>query len=688
MRALRIALISVLLMGFGLPLIAGIPFLWLDGPTARDNRHDPKSPLFVPTNTPGQLVVGPPATDTSTPTPLGTSTFTATPSTSPTLTPTQTPSYDAYDPGDDVYTGATNAGAFPFSQSGHFVGYGADVYDFFVVPFVDTHTYQFTVTINSGGSSVTFDNMGTSGGSVVGTYTGNPATANLTSSGINGNVYFRVHAPAGVGYTFAVNDITGASPTFTQTPLAATATPSPTPTQTAVQPAWPVVYNGDTVPLGGNFYGHGGSSGAVEVTSAGNGAGGSNVYVNVTVQSAIGGYSAAGAFAFGYTSGGAPITQDVTGYTSLSISVRVPSGAGNCLVPGVSLATFGSGVSKTTKVVSLENYLIGGPAFIGPDAWYTALVPVSLFAGFNGSPTPNDATITAADLMATDSVVIQPINFGNQGDFLGAVYVDDVVFNSAASTANSTGRTGLFADFENGTADNWGGFWSANVDPFTAADCPGYVAPPSATNLSQITYGGITDTAGAAGSSTPCHDGHLAGWTGAFNGPYASPACSNVNAFPYLNMSANLTNDGLPHSLADNVFIPSFPGGGATGLKLKLKLGTSYAGQVYKIFLEKTSANQGNQFAVQVRDSELSTSSWTSFTFPFPPDGTQTGVAAYPTHPDQGGADTVANDHSWMQTQYSNDSGVWNRSDIYQFGIGPIIRGKEADILIDDIQFY
>lgn len=307
-------------------------------------------------------------------------------------------------------------------------------------------------------------------------------------------------------------------------------------------------------------------------------------------------------------------------------------------------------------------------------------------SGFNGKPAPNGFTLTASDFLNVDGVQVEPFNYGNAGDIAGTIHVDDVVFKSTASTVLAGNRTGLFADFENGSIGNWGGYWSANVDAWDGTtDCPGYVAPPGSPNLSAVTYGGITDTAGASGSSTPCHVGRLAGWMGAENGQYGSPACTNINAYPYLNMSCNLTADGAAHSLANNSFIQSLPAGGATGVRFKLKLGPTLnaqmAGQVVKFFIEKTSAKEGDQFAVQIATADLNTSTWMSYDIAFP-----TGSVAT-RHSDQGAEGTVL---QFKKTQYAGGAApdAFDLTDVIQIGYGPIVRGKGFDVLIDDIEIY
>jgi hypothetical protein len=452
---------------------------------------------------------------------------------------------------------------------------------------------------------------------------------------------------------------------------------------------WPTVFDGDNVALGTNFYTAGGTVGATEVTNAGQGAGGSDTYVALTLSSAVAEYAAAGVFGTGFAAGGEPLTYSASAYQSLSISVRVPGSGGGCVIPAVSIRTYdaGTGITKTSGPVNVESYLLGGSVFMQGDTWYTALIPIQAFVngvdgtGFNGKPAPDGFTLTASDFGSIDGVQVEPYNYGNAGNITGAIDVDDIVFNNDASTALAGNRTGLFGDFENGTRAGYGGYWSANVDAWTAADCPGYVAPPGVPNLSAITYGGITDTAGASGSDTPCNVGRLAGYMGAENGPYGTPACTNVNAYPYLNMSANLTEDGAAHNLTDN----SFLGFAVTGIRFKLKKGptlaTEMAGQVVKFFIEKTSAKEGDQFAVQIAVSDLDDGLWHSYDIVFPTAPVAT------RHSDQGAEGTVL---EFKKTQYAGGTGpdAFDLTDVLQIGYGPIVRGKGFDVLIDDIEFY
>ena len=745
-------LLTLLLTGLAGISYADLKFFWLDRPTSRDNKFDPASPNYLGTSTPtgGGGGGGATATDTRTLTP----TPSDTPGAGPTNTPTQIPTpscvtvtknitlldfESAQYSGDWGWSGVTSGTqltmASPLTRTGNCSPQAYQV----MVSTALTTGQSSGVDVNFNPltavdvSSATIFRMavlapqGMNGTVFLSNVSGGTATFKISSGSFSVPAspnWQLVSIPAGsftvtVGGSGAwtptagnaVNDFTLEvdGPTAVQTlgvddvGFVTGAAPTPTPTATVGTGGsanFPLVYNGDTVALGTNFYGAGGSVGAKEVTAAGAGAGGSNTYMDMTLSSAAGGYSAAGVIALGFSASGNPLTANATAYTSLSISVRVP-GSGGCIIPAVSVLCYNvsTGLTKTSASVDVEPYLMGGAQFLQPDTWYTAVIPVAAFSygtdgtGFNGKPSPNSATITATDLQSIDGVEAQPYNYGNSGAITGEIYVDDIVFNNAASSVvgGSAGKclncTDLFADFENGTAGNWGGYWSANVDAFTATDCPTYVAPPGTPNLSSLTYNGVTDTAGAAGSSTPCHDGHLAGWLGAENGQWGTPACTNVNAYPYLNESCNLTNDGSAHDLSSNSWLTTLPAMGATGLKFKLKLGPNMdSGQSVKVFIERTAANKGSQYFVQIGTASLSSSSWTSFTVPFPADGFTGSAATDGTtcHTDQGAATEL----TWLQPHYSSAWVAWGRTDFYQLGFGPLIRGKQFDVYIDDIQFY
>ena len=213
-----------MVLGFGAHLMADIPFLWLDSPKGRDNKFDPKSPLFVPTNTP---VLGTPTdtpTRTNTLTLTVTNTLTNTRTSTPTLTatPTLTPVIDGYDPNDNTsastntLTGAAVAGAAQ-TQNGHFVGDATDTADYFVMTLTVGQTYDFVAVRTSGGgvlsievrdgSDVIIGSASTSATSPVTTYTATMST-----------VYVVVRRTGGViGYNFSYQNTTGAAPTDTPT---------------------------------------------------------------------------------------------------------------------------------------------------------------------------------------------------------------------------------------------------------------------------------------------------------------------------------------------------------------------------------------------------------------------------------------------------------------------------------------
>ncbi len=509
------------------------------------------------------------------------------------------------------------------------------------------------------------------------------------------------------------------TPTATQSATASptpTETLTPTSTSTPMAGGWPNLYGasasaGDVTQTTNEFTA-GGTDGFVPVT--GSGPGGSANYVDITFSSTA--YASAVEFSTGFWGANQPITETVdTGtYTALSITVAIPplNGTTNpsLIVPGVSLVYEPSGASYTvqTAVLSLDNFLVGGPQFIPPSVstgsptWYTAVVPISDFTVTSNS---TGVTATAGDLNGTNGylvgVEVQPANYGNSGVISTELYVGSVIFNSATNTLCPTGTTGnvfsgLFSDFEDGTADNWGGYWSTNVDSFTATDCPGYVAPPGTPNLSSVTYDGVTDTVSAAnatGDPTASHAAHFSGWVGDFNGQYGSPACTNTSAFPYLNMTANvaaLTTTAV--DLSSNSFISTFPTSGAAGMSVLLELGpNSDPAQVYGIAIGSTlTASSGNIWFFQVAASSLSQTQWTQYVVPFPAAGTVGGSAGSDNgtssgyHSDQGAGGTEL---FFAQTQYASFS-AFSIAAVKQVEIEAIVRGKEADLYADDVQFY
>ncbi len=232
-------------MGFGAKAIADIPFLWLDGPkggsAGRDNKNDPKSPLFVPTNTPGPVATATPSGPTNTPTNTLTFTNTYTPI-PPTATPT--PVIDSKDPADNSaggatpLTGASTASAAQ-TDNGHYVGASTDPDDYFVMTLTVGQTYTFTATRTSGVGTLSIE-VRDSADTIIGsanTSAGSP-TINLNASATTYYVVVRASGGA-LGYNFTYQNTTGA-PTYTPT-LTNTQTPTATNTATATNTLTPTV---------------------------------------------------------------------------------------------------------------------------------------------------------------------------------------------------------------------------------------------------------------------------------------------------------------------------------------------------------------------------------------------------------------------------------------------------------------
>ena len=507
------------------------------------------------------------------------------------------------------------------------------------------------------------------------------------------------------------------TPTNTNTPVGPTATPT-----TGSASPWPVVVNANTVLVGGNFYGAGGSVGNTEVNG-----GTASGYENLTLSSAA--YIAAGVYSFGYTSSSVAITQnassssDGTGsYMSLSISVQIPVLAGvptPYVIPGVNIVTVSGGVTITSRTVNVENYipnpnvaawsgtpgLVEDGTYLVPGKWYTAIIPLTAFEGYNNIPTPGSATLTAATLATAIGVQVQPANYGNTGVIAGSLWIGGIAFtttvNANAPAAGSNGFSGLYSDFEDGTAAAWGGYWSANVDTFTSSTCPGLVPPPgSGTNCttcqSSIVYSAVTDTAGTTGSNTPGTDGLLWGWLGTENGQYGTPNCGvGSGDYPFLNMSANVYNVVAPAlasiNLSNNSVITTLPATGATGLAWDMKVGANCdPSATFGVVIATTqTANTGNVYYVEVQVGSGAndlTTSWKHYNVNFPASGyVSSGTTAGVTYHSGSGGPTELN---WNQAQYSDYSSTWGLTDVSQVGVAAYTHGTEAQVYIDNIQFY
>jgi hypothetical protein len=319
------------------------------------------------------------------------------------------------------------------------------------------------------------------------------------------------------------------SPTPSASPTASL-TPTPSPTFTAVvEGGWPLVfgtYNGASVPLSstsGTIFSNNGS-GYASATSMAGGPGSDTFYAALSLSCAAATSSAVGEFTTGYTALGAPNPQDaLSGYNALSISVELTNSS---VVPAVSLVTIAGSVTKTSMVVSLEPYILGGAQFMADNTWYTAVVPLQAFygpgtvggavpsdystyssgeiftysppatvpddggvdgSGFNGQAVPYGATVTAADMAAVFGVNVLPTNYtftpaagsgtpppAAGGLALTTYNIDDIVFVDDASVPTLTsslapgqaafGMTAMLCDFDHGAQTNWGTYWSSFSD--------------------------------------------------------------------------------------------------------------------------------------------------------------------------------------------------------------------------------
>jgi len=499
-----------------------------------------------------------------------------------------------------------------------------------------------------------------------------------------------------------------ASPSATFTPtLSASATASPsatcTPTLTPGPPTdWPVLYS---AALPSYYFSPLGAAACVTVTGTGP-SGSSAVFAQITASCPAGGYSAGGVFATGYDTSGDPLAENATAYGSLSVSVQVSAALGGCMDPGINVTCYnaGTGVTKTSATVPLDTYLLGQPngTEMVSGAWYTALIPVAAFEGFNGSASPYSATITAGDMAQVTSVEIQPLNYGLAGAVSTQFNATDVLFTSAASqtatAAACNNCNDVFSDFENGVADNWGGFWSAVADSVSgSATCAGYMAPPISPNYTVENYSAVTDVPPAsAGDLTPCHAGHLSGWLGMYNGPYGAPVCG-ASDYSYLQLVANFTNSGAPVNFSGPGFVNTLTAAGARGVSFRLLLGPNdsrgnAAGASYCVFIDTSTASGGNMYYVLISDASLSKAAWTTFSVPFPSDGdtaspTSTGTAppgsGTSLHTDQGSSSELW----WGQDQYASPV-AWSRAGFVNMGVGACVRGMQGDVFIDDISFY
>lgn len=513
------------------------------------------------------------------------------------------------------------------------------------------------------------------------------------------------------------------TPTLTATPTMGTgggATATFTPTPTSAVTGWPTIYDGDNVALGGNYYmaiTGTGQGGVVE--SSGSGAHGSGIYAHVTLAAAA--YAGAVIFNTGYDAGGVPQFHDASpgnpdGVVSLELSLRIPAGSGNCYPPAVKLVSDNGLNQYQSKPVTITPYIVetggvaSGPAIMKPGIWYTARIPLSVFLGDNGQAGADNHNFTNADLARLHGVAIQPMNgaYDDTGAFSGEIDVDDIKLVGTAAPAG-TGYSTVVDTFESVKGQTlWGNYWSLNADSVT---CHSPV-----TSLSYGTNGQSPVDAGGNTNGSACRSAHLYGYLTQANGDYGPsvPPCSSANNdYGYLNVSASLHPNSTastfyPVDLSNNTWVPSLPAGGATGLRLWLKRGPNCGNTVIKVFLERASANGGDQFFVLIRTADIPNTHFKKFELPFPNDGQQSSTGgAWPppsgnnTPPPPGGtachadagdpavvAQLTSSELWWGQPWYFGTKKAWGRTDFTQVGVGAIERGSTVDIYIDDVEFY
>lgn len=738
-------LLTLLLTGLAGISYADLKFFWLDRPTSRDNPHDPASPNYVAsTPTAGGGGGGSTATDTRTVTP----TPSDTPGAGPTNTPTQvtTPSCvtvtknitlldfeSGQYSGDWGWSGVTSGTqltlASPLTRTGNCSaqGYqvmvstalttgqssGVDV-NFNPLTAVDVSTattFKMAILAPQGMNGTVFLSDVSGGSATFKISSGSfsvPASPNWQLVSIPASSFTVTVGGSGAWTPTAgnaVNDFTLEvdGPTAVQmlgvddvgfvTGAAPTATPTPT---TGTGGPWPIIYNGEAAaPLGGNFYAAGGSAGAVD--TAGAGAGGSAHYADVTMSCVAAGYAAVGAFATGFDMVGNPLTQTVaagSGYTALSISVEVASGAvDSCVVPEISLVTK-NGTQKTSAPVSMETYLVGGPQFMTAGIWYTAVIPISAFSygtdgsGFNGKASPNSDTITAADLSMLTAVQVEP-SYQADGSVNTELYVDDIVFNNATPALDSAGITPLFCDFEHGTASNWGDYWSS----FTDQDKPDFTCTSVTQNSSRVfpTCGNCPNavpvvtppvTSGVGGPATPCDFGRIAGHVGDANPGTTCSLNAPAGNYSYFGMGVFFL---LSHGPADILSLIGsyFPSNGNRphGIQVDIKSGpNAAAGQTYTMFITLDNFTCGGCDA----GTDLApTSSWTTVQVPFPANGT-----VLTSVPSANGA--------FAQPSWAGSALTWDASGtstdtlkhFQQLKFQADKRGVNIDLEVDNIKFY
>lgn len=450
--------------------------------------------------------------------------------------------------------------------------------------------------------------------------------------------------------------------------------------------SWPTVYDGDNVALGTNYYmalTGSGQGGVVE--SSGTGAHGSSTFASVTLAAT--GYSGAAIFVTGFDVTG-PTPQDAqssTVYRSVELSVRIPATGGNCYPPAAKLviANNSGSIKYNTKPVPLGPYLIeaggsaSGPAFLEPDVWYTARIPITAFLGDNGEVGPDNHVVVDGDLVNTHGVAVQPAqgSYSATGDFTGQIHVDDIKFVATTSTLSATnGRTFQIGDFEKGDGSSgFGTYWfvysnDPNCDTRAQViNFPGTAVPgPFAVPIS------------AGGALTSCNAGHLDAIMGNSNG------CTGYAAMGF---GLNFLDPTGPVNLGDNSFVPGTP----TGLRMRIKLGPNSNVTAYIIKLKTNYAPTDADLYWQLNTADagvgLNKTTYVTVNMPFPTVG---GPTTAHTGSWNAGSDVT---EAWWGSPGWATSPNFSLNGITGIEVGPSDHARTngfhlVDIFVDDIEFY
>jgi hypothetical protein len=421
-------------------------------------------------------------------------------------------------------------------------------------------------------------------------------------------------------------------------------------------------------------------------------------YVELTMTCDSGNF-VAGYLGFGYTAGGAAITYDASGSTSLEISYRIP----NVTPPTGCINTITCNwVDPNVVLVSSggQSLPVSATAFLttadwpGQGAWVTAKIPLTAFV--------DGAVFTTAMLPTVQGIIIQP-GFGTYtkgtGAFSGVVDVTNIQFTTntpvTAPTMGGVIYPKLVTDCEHpdgGTTWNTYWFWWADICGSDGSNCVavGQAGPYGCSSGSetQITYPGYTagnptssilpfqanDKSGAIDSS--CNAAHLSGFMGDGSGSNSCTGWSscgfgfNLYVAGAANQYANLSPSGLNF----------------TGVRFKAKNGATATGPMY-ITLPKASVTDNSDFRYIIGSTTANginggidpalTTSWQQYQLPFTAFGCPTveGNSGWTGNM----CDGVAN------AEYLTDALC---SDLGSVKFQPENQMEAFDLWIDDVEFY